>query len=280
MSGAYRDKDEGGTMKKSLILSALLLISILAARFLFVGSAIAQNRLYVRVEFDAVGLISGGPLYSYDHILLLPEGTAFRFENISDGPDQTLPSNFNLFTASSEELSNTDGTSGTYQEKGGTVQTSFDVAFASRGETFDLDEDSSGYMFISPLEPSYITGEYSNFSATVLGDANLTPTVAAGKGGSYMFYPDGNFGLSENSGATVDSGDVIGGSSSESSAAGQYLFEGYNLFLTYGDGSQVILPAYLWPSDAKFEDQILMIGSKEFLDNDESSIPFERIRVR
>jgi hypothetical protein len=257
----------GGIMK-TLIFVLLSLVSV----------ATAQNRLYVYVEYDpSMQLLGfGGSGFYYDHILLLPDGTAFRFDDVSDDSEQVLPSDINLATATAADLANAGGTQGTYEDDGTTVQTSFGVSFASAGEKFDYDAELNGYMLIPPLQPSFITGEYNNFSATVIGQySDFVPTVSAGESNNYYFYGDGKFGFEESSGVSSEAGNVATTYSSEGSAAGSFLFEGYNLFLTYNDGTQAVLPAYLWPATSSFEDQILMVANDEFLNEEESSIPIQ-----
>ena len=63
-------------MKKPIFLFILLS---------FLPVAVAQNRLYVRVEYNPSMQILGygGSGFYYDHILLLPDGTAFRFDDVS-----------------------------------------------------------------------------------------------------------------------------------------------------------------------------------------------------
>lgn len=242
------------------------------------GLATAQNRLYVYVDYDpSIQLLGyGGSGFYYDHILLLPDGTAFRFDDVSDGSDQVLPSGINLATATASELANAGGTQGTYQDQGGTIQTSFGVSFPSAGGKFDYDDALNGYMLIPPLQPSFITGEYRNFAATVIGGGlTNTPQVSAGESNNYYFYGDGKFGFEESKGVASTAGNVATTYSSEGSAAGSFVFEGYNLFLTYSDGTQAVLPAYLWPSTSRFEDQILMVGGDEFLGEEESSLPIQ-----
>jgi hypothetical protein len=240
--------------------------------------ATAQNRLYVRVEYNpSMQLLGfGGSGFYYDHILLLPDGTAFRFDDVSEGSEQVLPSNLTLATATASDLANAGGTQGTYQDDGATVQTSFGVSFARAGEEYDSSPDESGYMFIPSLQASFITGEYNNFSATVIGGGlTNTPQVSAGESNNYFFYGDGKFGFEESSGVSGEAGGVATTFSSEGSAAGSFLFEGYNLFLTYNDGTQAVLPAYLWPPYQSFVDQILMVANDEFLNEEESSLPIQ-----
>ncbi len=243
---------------------------------LMLGFVVAQNRLYVRVEYNpSMQLLGfGGSGFFYDHILLLSDGTAFRFDDISKDSDQVLPSGINLVTASASDL--IGGTRGTFQDDGNTVTTSFGISFPSSGGKYDPDFDLSGYMFIPSLQPSFITGEYNNFSATVIGGGfTNTPQVSAGQSNNYFFYGDGKFGFEESSGVSSTTESVGVTSSSEGSAAGSYLFEGYNLYLTYNDGSKAILPAYLWPPYQPFIDQILMVGEDEFLNEEESSLPIQ-----
>ena len=250
---------------------------VLVLFFLF-GFAAAQNKLYVRVEYNpSMQLLGfGGSGFFYDHILLLPDGTAFRFDDVSENFDQVLPGGINLATATATDLSNAGGTGGTYQDDGTTVQTSFGVSFATAGEEYSSVMEESGYMFIPPLQPSFITGEYNNFAGTVIGGGLTgTPSVAAAESNNYFFYADGKFGFEESSGVSSDAGNVGVTSSSEGSAAGSYLFEGYNLYITYNDGTQAVLPAYLWPPYQPFIDQILMVGEDEFLNEEESALPIE-----
>ncbi len=246
--------------------------------FLLIGFTTAQNKLYVRVEYNpSMQLLGfGGSGFFYDHILLLPDGTAFRFDDVSDGFDQILPGGINLVTATTTELATSSGTPGTYQDDGATITTSFGVSFASTGEEYSSVMEESGYMFVPPLQASFITGEYNNFSGTVIGGGFTgTPSVMAGESNNYFFYGDGKFGFEESSGVSSEAGNVGTTYSSEGSAAGSYLFEGYNLFLTYNDGSQAVLPAYLWPPYQPFIDQILMVGDDEFLNEEESTIPIQ-----
>jgi hypothetical protein len=255
-------------MKKIALLSLVL----------FSPFGFAQNRLYVRVEYNpSMQLLGfGGSGFFYDHIFLLPDGTAFRFDDVSDDSEQVLPSSIKLTTATIKELANAGGAQGTYQDNGTTVTTSFGVSFASAGEEYSSVTEESGYMFIPPLQPSFITGEYNNFSATVIGGGlTNTPQVSAGESNNYFFYGDGKFGFEESSGVSGEAGGVATTFSSEDSAAGSFLFEGYNLFLTYNDGTQAVLPAYLWPPYQSFEDQILMVGEDEFLNEEESSISIQ-----
>jgi hypothetical protein len=255
-------------MKNSLIALACILLT----------NAVAQNKLYVRVEYNpSMQLLGyGGSGFYYDHILLLPDGTAFRFDDVSDDVDQVLPGGLNLATVAASDLASAGGTQGTYQDDGTTVTTSFGVSFASAGERYDSNPDESGYMFVPPLQASFITGEYNNFSGTVIGGGFTgTPSVMAGESNNYFSYADGKFGFEESSGVSSDAGSVGATYSSEGSAAGSYLFEGYNLFLTYNDGSQAVLPAYLWPPYSDFIDQILMVGEDEFLNEEESALPIE-----
>jgi hypothetical protein len=261
-------------VKKPIFLFILLFFLTLAALTL----AAAQNSLYVRVAYNpSMQLLGfGGSGFFYDHILLLPDGTAYRFDDVSDDFDQVLPSNISLATATATDLANAGGTQGTYQDDGATIQTSFGVSFASAGEEYDANPDESGYMFIPPLQPSFITGEYNNFSGTVIGGGfTNTPAVSAGESNNYFFYADGKFGFEESSGVSSDAGNVGVTSSSEGSAAGGYFFEGYNLYITYNDGSEAVLPAYLWPPYQSFVDQILMVGEDEFLNEEESAIPIQ-----
>jgi hypothetical protein len=253
---------------KTFILIAFFLSSL----------SVAQNRLYVRVEYNpSMQLLGfGGSGFFYDHVLLLPDGTAFRFDDVSEGFEQVLPSGIMLATATAADLANAGGTQGTYQDDGATVQTSFGVSFASGGEKYSSVMDESGYMFIPPLQPSFITGEYNNFSATVIGGGlTNTPQVSAADANNYYFYGDGKFGFEESSGVSSDAGNVATTFSEEGSAAGSFLFEGYNLFLTYNDGTQAVLPAYLWPPYQPFVDQILMVGEDEFLNEEEGSLPIQ-----
>jgi hypothetical protein len=246
--------------------------------FFLLGFASAQNRLYVRVEYNpSMQLLGfGGSGFYYDHILLLPDGTAYRFDDVSDDFDQVLPGGINLVTATVADLANAGGTQGTYQDDGTTVQTSFGVSFASKGEEYSSVMEESGYMFIPPLQPSFITGEYNNFAGTVIGGGLTgTPSVAAAESNNYFFYADGKFGFEESKGVSSDAGNVGTTFSSEGTAAGSYLFEGYNLYLTYNDGTQAVLPAYLWPPYQPFIDQILMVGEDEFLNEEESVLPIE-----
>jgi hypothetical protein len=243
-----------------------------------VGLASAQNRLYVRVEYNpSMQLLGfGGSGFFYDHILLLPDGTAFRFDDISVDSEQVLPGGTNLAAATAADLASSGGTQGTYQDDGTTVQTSFGISFPSAGGRYDSDFDLSGYMFIPPLQPSFITGEYNNFSATVIGGGFTgTPSVNAAQSSNYFFYGDGKFGFEESSGVSSDAGNVATVFSEEGTAAGSYLFEGYNLFITYNDGTQAVLPAYLWPPYQPFIDQILMVGEDEFLNEEEGSLPIQ-----
>jgi hypothetical protein len=261
-------------MKKPIFLFILLSFLTLAALTL----AAAQNRLYVRVEYNPSMQILGygGSGFYYDHVLLLPDGTAFRFDDVSDGFDQVLPGGINLATVTATDLANAGGTQGTYQDDGATVTTSFGVTFASAGEEYDASPDESGYMFIPPLQPSFITGEYNNFSGTVIGGGfTNTPLVTGGESNNYFFYADGKFGFEESSGVSSTTESVGVTFSSEGSAAGGYLFEGYNLYITYNDGSEAVLPAYLWPPYQPFVDQILMVGEDEFLNEEESAIPIQ-----
>jgi hypothetical protein len=238
----------------------------------------AQNRLYVRVEYNPSMQILGfgGSGFYYDHFLLLPDGTAFRFDDVSEDSEQVLPGGINLATAAASDLANAGGTQGTYRDDSTTVTTSFGVSFASEGEEYSSVMDESGYMFIPPLQPSFITGEYNNFSGTVIGGGFTgTPSVMAGESNNYFFYADGTFGFEESSGVSSDAGNVGTTYSGEGSAAGSYLFEGYNLYITYNDGSEAVLPAYLWPPYQSFIDQILMVGEDEFLNEEESAIPIQ-----
>jgi hypothetical protein len=256
-------------MKKPIFLFILLS---------FLTIAVAQNRLYVRVEYNPSMQILGfgGSGFYYDHVLLLPDGTAFRFDDVSEDSEQVLPGGINLATATATDLANAGGTQGTYQDDGATVQTSFGVSFASAGERYSSVMEESGYMYFPPLQPSFITGEYNNFSGTVIGGGFTgTPSVMAGESNNYFFYADGKFGFEESSGVSSDAGNVGVTSSSEGSAAGSYFFEGYNLYITYNDGSEAVLPAYLWPSYQSFVDQILMVGEDEFLNEEESAIPIQ-----
>ncbi len=245
---------------------------------LFFSLSFAQNRLYVRVEYNpSMQLLGfGGSGFFYDHTLLLPDGTAFRFDDVSDDFDQVLPGGINLATATASDLASADGTQGTYQDDGATVTTSFGMSFASSGEKYSSVMEESGYMLIPPLQPSFITGEYNNFSATVIGGGlTNTPQVSAGESNNYFFYGDGKFGFEESKGVSGEAGGVATTFSSEGSAAGSFLFEGYNLYITYNDGSQAVLPAYLWPPYQPFIDQILMVGEDEFLNEEESSLPIQ-----
>jgi hypothetical protein len=208
---------------------------------LFLNIVTAQNRLYVRVEYNpSMQLLGfGGSGFFYDHILLLPDGTAFRFDDVSDNFDQVLPGGIHLVAATAGDLATTNSTRGTYQDDTMTVTTSFGVSFASSGEEYSSVMEESGYMFIPPLQPSFITGEYNSFGATVIGGGITgTPSVAGYQSDSY-------------------------------------LFEGYNLYITYNDGTKVVLPAYLWPPYQPFIDQILMVSEDEFLNEEESSLPIQ-----
>jgi hypothetical protein len=245
---------------------------------LFLNIVTAQNRLYVRVEYNpSMQLLGfGGSGFFYDHILLLPDGTAFRFDDVSDNFDQVLPGGIHLVAATAGDLATTNSTRGTYQDDTMTVTTSFGVSFASSGEEYSSVMEESGYMFIPPLQPSFITGEYNSFGATVIGGGITgTPSVAGYQSDNYFFYADGKFGFEESSGVSSDAGNVAATFSSEGSAAGSYLFEGYNLYITYNDDTQVVLPAYLWPPYQPFLDQILMVGGDEFLNEEESSLPIQ-----
>jgi hypothetical protein len=128
--------------------------------FIFLSSlnfVTAQNRLYVWVKYNpSMQLLGfGGSGFYYDHILLLPDGTTFHFDDISDDAEQVLPSGIALATATVADLASTDGTRGTYQDQGGTIQTSFGVSFASAGERYASGADQSGYMLIPALPPTY-----------------------------------------------------------------------------------------------------------------------------
>jgi hypothetical protein len=240
----------------------------------------AQNRLYVRVEYNpSMQLLGfGGSGFFYDHVLLLPDGTAFRFDDISENSEQVLPGGINLATATASDLASSGGTQGTFQDDGTTVQTSFGISFPSAGGKYDPDFDLSDYMLIPPLQPSFITGEYRNFSATVVGGGITiegTPQVNAAEANNYFFYGDGKFSFEESGGVTAIASGTATIVSEEGSAAGSFLFEGYNLFLTYNDGTRAVLPAYLWPPYQPFVDQILMVGEDEFLNEEESSLPIQ-----
>jgi hypothetical protein len=252
--------------------------SFILVLLIFCSLSAAQNRLYVRVEYNpSMQLLGfGGSGFFYDHILLLPDGTAVRFDDVSEGFDQVLPGNIVLATATAADLANAGGTQGTYQDDGAMVQTSFGVNFATTGEKYSSVMDESGYMLVPPLQPSFITGEYNNFSGTVIGGGlTNTPQVSAADANNYYFYGDGKFGFEESSGVSSNAGNVSTVFSEEGSAAGSFLFEGYNLYLTYNDGTQAVLPAYLWPPYQPFIDQILMVGEDEFLNEEEGSLPIQ-----
>jgi hypothetical protein len=268
---------------KKLVFVLLSLVS-----FALVHLATAQNRLYVRVEQNSMALLGyGGSTFLYDHIFLLPDGTAVRFDdtNTDDGIDVLLPSNINLATATESELVSAGGTQGTYQDQGGTIQTSFGMSFVSSGEKYSGDADENGYMLITTLPATLITGQYRNSSTAMMGstEGGLATQVMAGSSSTYDFYPDGSFGNAESSavGSTSNNSDGNFGtgvtSSNEGGSAGTYVFEGYNVFLTLSDGSQSIFPAYLWPSYQPLEDQILMIDGSEYLTQDDSTIPFTQV---
>jgi hypothetical protein len=267
----------GGIMKNPIF----VLLSLVS--FSLVNFATAQNRLYVRVEQNSMALLGyGGSTFLYDHILLLPDGTAVRFDdtNTDDGIDVPLPSNINLATATATELVGAGGTQGTYQDDSATVTTSFGVSFVSSGEKYSGNSDENGYMLITALPATLVTGQYKNSSTAMMGsNPEVGTQIMAGSSSTYDFYPDGSFSNAESSAVSsttnnpdgVDTGVT---SSNEGGSAGTYVFEGYNLFLTMSDGSQSIFPAYLWPAYQPLEDQILMIDGSEYLTQDDSTIPF------
>ncbi len=245
-----------------------------------ISFATAQNRLYVRVVQSEMALLGyGGSTYLYDHILLLPDGTAVRFDG-----DVVLPTNIVLATATANELVSVGGTQGTYQDQGASVQTNFGVSFASAGEKFSFDSDKNGYMLISALPATLITGQFESSSTTIMGssEGGFATQVMASSSSAYDFYPDGSFDNAESSGVSSTSNNAAGDpsvgvtSSGEGGSAGTYVFEGYNLFLTMSDDSQSIFPAYLWPADLPLEDQILTIVGSEYLPRD-STIPLTQV---
>lgn len=242
---------------------------------LLMSFAQAQNKLYVRVAQNSMSLLGyGGNAFLYDHIFLLPDGTAVRFDNTSEGSEQALPSGIDLAKAAASELVSAGGVEGTYQDDGTTVQTSFDVSFASAGEKYAADE-SNCYMFISVLPTTYVTGEYQNRSTFTAGDPNLDTQVMSAFRDKYNFYANGYFD-NETSSATTSQ---VPYTTSENATAstGSYVFEGYNVLLTNSDGSQTLYPAYFYPAYLPFEDQVLVMDNSEYAPKDDSALPFNQL---